>query len=173
MPTVNVNCILVGADLFSDADFQEVDHAVHTTRALYAQVGLALGSVEFWAIPVANARGREHIDDNSEAVALTDEWTVPNHALDLFFVRTYAGPAIGISRVDGPCDKNAKGMDGSVVAIEGPSAATGAAMAHELAHYLGLGHDPSPGNLMFEAFPNGGELRADQGANMNDHCFVF
>ncbi|HEX6160606.1 MAG TPA: matrixin family metalloprotease, partial [Thermoanaerobaculia bacterium] len=96
-----------------------------------------------------------------------------NHGLDVFFVRGYAGPTIGRSRVDGPCDKDAKGMDGSVVAIEGSSAATGLVAAHEAAHYLGLSHVNDVTNLMnpslvFTAF----NLTADQGNNMRDHCFV-
>ena len=174
MSRVNINAIFVGVDLFTDADIQEVVGAIQRTRNIYATVGLTVDQVQFWSIPLGSARGRENIDDDAEAVALTDEWTVPNHALDVFFVRTYAGATIGLSRVDGPCDKNAKGMDGSVVAIEGTSSITELATAHEIAHYLGLDHDGTPGNLMF---PNTGGvgtfLRPDQGANMRDHCFVF
>jgi hypothetical protein len=174
MSTVNVNVIFVGVELFTPADEAEVSSAIATTRGLYSQVGLGLGTILFFAIPLAQTRGREDIDDDGEAQALTDEWTVDNLALDLFFVRTYAGATVGLSRVDGPCDKNAKGMDGSVVAVEESVTATGFAAAHELAHYLGLGHEKTdPTNLMFTSFPNGGILRVDQGNNMKDHCFVF
>lgn len=174
MPSVNINVIFVGVELFSTADRIEVNDAIQRTRSIYSTVGLTVNEVRFFQIPLASARGREHIDSDSEAEALTDEWTVSNHALDLFFVRTYAGTAVGLSRVDGPCDKNAKGMDGSVVAIEGSSDTTGLATAHELAHYLGLSHDSAPGNLMLPSTTgNLGLLRADQGNNMKDHCFVF
>ena len=61
---------------------------------------------------------------------------MPNSALDIFWVLTYAGKTIGLSREDGPCDKDAKGMDGSVVAIEGSVNTTGFVLAHE------AGHDP-------------------------------
>jgi hypothetical protein len=171
---VNVNAIFVGVELFTNADIQEVVDAIQRTRNIYATVGLTVDQVQFWSIPLARARGRENIDDDGEAVALTDEWTVPNHALDVFFVRTYAGSTIGLSRVDGPCDKNAKGMDGSVLAIDETSAITALATAHEIGHYLGLSHDTAPGNLMLPS-PAGnlGLLRVDQGNNMRDHCFVF
>ena len=174
MSQININVIAVGVELFTTADWTEVSDAIQRTRNIYATVGLGINEVKFFGISVANAKGRENIDSDSEAEALTDEWTVSNHALDLFFVRTYAGTAVGLSRVDGPCDKNAKGMDGSVVAIEGSSDTTGLATAHELAHYLGLSHDSAPGNLMLPSTTgNLGMLRADQGNNMKDHCFVF
>jgi hypothetical protein len=172
MSTVHVNAIAVGSDLFTSADWQEVSDSIQRTRTIYATIGLTVGRVEWYGIPVGSARGREHIDDNGEAEALTDEWTVPNHALDVFFVRTYAGATIGLSRLDGPCDKNAKGMDGSVVAIEGSTSITGLVAAHEMAHYLGLGHVDDVNNLMNPTVPNNGNLSADQGNNMRDHCFV-
>lgn len=174
MSRVNINVIFVGVELFTTADQIEVSNAIQRTRSIYATVGLTVDQVLFWQIPLASARGRENIDDDGEAEALTDEWTVANHALDVFFVRTYAGTTIGLSRVDGPCDKNAKGMDGSVIAIDETSFITELATAHEIGHYLGLSHDGTVGNLMF---PNTGGigtfLRSDQGDNMRDHCFVF
>ena len=173
MSTVNVNAILVGVELYSNADWQEIFDSIAQTRTLYAPIGLTVGEVRFWGIPLIQTRGREDIDDDGEAEALTDEWTVDNFALDLFYVRTYAGTTVGLSRVDGPCDKNAKGMDGSVVAIEGSTRTSGFATAHELAHYLGLNHEDDPNNLMFRNVPNGGAIRSDQAANMKDHCFVF
>jgi hypothetical protein len=105
-------------------------------------------------------------------VDLTNDWTVPNSALDIFWVLTYSGSTIGYSRVDGPCDKDAKGMDGSVVAIEGAVTTTGFVLAHEAGHYLGLSHSSSSGNLMFGTVPNGGNLTSGQGSDMRDHCFT-
>lgn len=172
MSSVNINVILVGSELFSTSDQTEVNDAIQRTRNIFATVGLGINEVKFFAIPLALARGRQFIDSDSEAEALTDEWTVDNHALDLFFVFTYAGPAVGLSAEGGSCDKNSKGMDGSVAAIEGSS--TGIVAAHELAHYLGLSHDSSPGNLMMPTTAgNLGLLRPDQGDKMKKHCFVF
>jgi hypothetical protein len=173
MATININVILVGSELFTTADRQEVNDAITRTRTLFAAIGLSVGQVLNWIIPVGSARGRQDIDSDSEAETLTDEWTVNNNGLDLFFVRTYAGTTVGLSRVDGPCDKNAKGMDGSVVAVESSPNTTGFATAHELAHYLGLSHVNNSANLMNPTVPNGGALTTSQGNNMKDHCFVF
>ena len=173
MPSVHINVILVGSDLFTLADQIEVLDAIQRTRTIYATIGLTVHEAWF-GISQAAAKGREFIDDDGEAEALTNEWTVANHALDVFFVRGYAGSTIGLSRVDGPCDKNAKGMDGSVVAIEGSPNTTGLVAAHEAAHYLGLGHVNNTTNLMNPSvLASASTLTAAQGSNMKDHCFVI
>jgi len=170
--SVNMNVILVGSDQFSQAERNEVNDAIQRTRQIYGSVGLFVDAVAWYGIPIANANGREHIDSDGEAESLTDEWTVHNHALDVFFVKTYAGTTIGLSPVDGPCNKDAKGMDGSVVAIEESNAITGLVVAHEAGHYLGLDHVDDATNLMNPSAPNGGILTTVQGNNMKDHCFI-
>ncbi len=172
MASVQINVLLVGWELFTAADRLEVSQAIQRTRAIYATVGLTVYE-DWYGIPLAYARGREFIDDDGEAAALTDEWTVHNHALDVFFVLGYAGTTIGRSRVDGPCDKDAKGMDGSVVSIESFPEVSGLVAAHEAAHYLGLGHVDDTNNLMnpFVAL-TASNLTRDQRINMTDHCFV-
>ena len=170
--SVNINVILVGSDQFSQAERDEVGAAIQQTRDIFSRVGLFVDAVEWFGIPIADANGHENIDSDGEAESLTDEWTVPNHALDVFFAKTYAGSTIGLSRLDGPCDKNAKGMDGSVVAIEGSNNITGLVVAHEVCHYLGPNHVNDNTNLMNPSVPNGGNLTAAQGNDMKDHCFV-
>ncbi len=167
---VHANFITVGT--FSNADMLEIDQALVAMRNLYAPVNLGVGRIEWYGISAAEAAGRDNIGSDSEAEALTDEWTVHNSALDIFFVLTYAGSTIGLSRVDGPCDKDAKGMDGSVVAIEGSANTTGYVLAHEAGHYLGLSHVNDGNNLMNPSVPNGGALSSGQGGNMRNHCFV-
>jgi hypothetical protein len=167
---VHVNLITVGD--FSYANYQEVDTALQTTRNLYARVNLGVGRALYYSIPASQANGRDHIGSDGEAEDLTNEWTVPNDALDIFFVLTYATSTIGLSRVDGPCDKDAKGMDGSVVAIESDPNTSGFVMAHEAGHYLGLSHVNDGTNLMNPSVPNGGNITNSQGNNMKDHCFV-
>ena len=169
---VHMNFIRVGSDQFTNNDSSEIDQALNFTRNNYAQVNLGVGRIEHYFITTADAGGAENINNDDEAEELTNDWTVPNDALDIFFVLTYSGTTIGLSRVDGPCDKDAKGMDGSVVAIEGSANTTGFVLAHEAGHYLGLSHSSNSGNLMFGTVPNGGNLTNSQGNNMRNHCFV-
>lgn len=169
---VHMNIILVGTETYSNTDIREIDAAIQFTRDNYSQVDLGVGRILWFNIPQAQSQGREDIANDDEAGTLTDEWTVDNDALDIFFVQTYAGTTIGLSRVDGPCDKDAKGMDGSVVAIEGNSTTTGFVLAHEAGHYLGLDHVSSSNNLMFGTLPNSGGLSDGQGNDMSDHCFM-
>jgi hypothetical protein len=169
---VHMNFIRVGSDQFTAADLAEIDSALQFTRDTYAQVNLGVGRIEHFVISTSEADGADNINNDAEAEDLTDDWTVPNSALDIFFVRTYSGSTIGLSRVDGPCDKDAKGMDGSVVAMEGSVNTTGFVLAHEAGHYLGLSHSSSNANLMFGTVPNGGGLTSGQGSNMRNHCFT-
>jgi hypothetical protein len=167
-----MNFIRVGSDQFDIGDEEEMDAALQFTRDTYAQVNLGVGRIRHYSISTAEADGAEDIDNDDEAEELTNDWTVPNAALDIFWVLTYSGSTIGLSRVDGPCDKDAKGMDGSVVAIEGSFTTTGYVLAHEACHYLGRSHSSSANNLMFATVPNGGNLTSGQGSDMRDHCFV-
>lgn len=169
---IHINCIRVGSDQFTQDDQAEIDSAVYSMRNNYSQVNIGVGRVNHYVIPTADANGRENINSNSEAEALTNEWTVDNDAYDVFFVLSYAGTTIGRSRVDGPCNKNAKGMNGSVVAIEGSVKTTGVVLAHEVGHYMGLGHVNDNTNLMFRNVVINGSLTNSQGNNMRKHCFV-
>lgn len=171
MPSVNINIIRVGSENFTSGDETTISNAITTTRNIYATVGLTIPIAQNFVISLAEANGRDVIDNDGEAEALTDEWTVQNHAVDVFFVKLYVGSTAGLSAVRGPCDKDAKGMDGSVVELLGNT--TGLILAHEVGHYLGLSHvNGDSTNLMFPSVPNGGLLTAGQGATMVRHCFV-
>ena len=174
---IHLNLIRVGIESFTNEgknnDEQEINLAVQFTRDTYATVNLGIGRVERYWITTADAEGREHIDSDGEARKLTRKWTVDNDALDVFFVLTYTGTTIGLSAVDGPCNKDRKSINGSVVAIEGSPNTTGFVLAHEVGHYLGLSHrDNDSTNLMFPVVPNGGNLTSNQGNKMREHCFV-
>ncbi|MEZ5219635.1 MAG: matrixin family metalloprotease [Ilumatobacteraceae bacterium] len=169
---VHVNCIRVGSDQFTFADLVEIDQAMATTRQLYAGAGVAMGvgRIEHFIISTADAGGRDVINSDGEAETLTDEWTVPNDALDVFFVRMYVGATAGLSRIDGPCDKDAKGMDGSVVEMNAGGGGSAFATAHEMGHYLGLSHVNNGNRLMNPTIPNGGQITSGEANNMRDHC---
>lgn len=171
---IDINLIRVGSDQMTAADLAEIDGAVRDTRNIYAPASLAVGRVFHFEITTAQARGAEHIGDDGEASALTSDWTVPNAALDVFFVLTYATATVGLSAVRGSCNKNAAGMTGSVVAIEESPDLTSQVLAHEVGHYLGLAHvdPPDATRLMNPSVPNGATLLAGEATDMRRHCFV-
>lgn len=171
MPSISINLIRVGSDKFTQADLATISSAVQTMRNIYATIGVSIRRVEHYVITTAQAKGRDVIDNNDEAQQLTKEWTVKNNAIDIFLVRTYVGSVAGLSPVPGPCDKDAKGMNGAVVELLGST--TGLVLAHEAGHYLGLGHTTaSSTNLMYPSVPNGGLLTSGQGSTVKNHCFI-
>ncbi len=177
-PHIHLNLIRVGTNengWFSDSGEQTIDGAVQMMRDIYATVNIGVGRVERYSITVAQANGRQNIDSDDEAQTLTEEWTVPNDALDVFFVQRYYGTTGGISEIGGSCDKNAKRFTGCVVTIEMGPSATGRTLAHEIGHYLGLPHQDLLFNLMTQSKFTGGvgfNLTDEQGQEMREHCFI-
>jgi hypothetical protein len=192
---INLNIIRTGIDNFVLADEQEIDNAIQVTRAIFATVNLGIGRVEHWDISVADANGRDVPTSDADARSLTDEWTVPNASFDVYFVlngwpgSTAGLTTIGLSAVNGPCDKNSSSaMTGCVVVLSTAAATTGQCLAHELSHYHGLSHVCILGStggcsggscqpqhqpsLMHPCIPNGGNLSSGEGQTMNNHCFV-
>lgn len=185
---INVNCIRVGSDNFSDSDIDEIDEVMHLTRAVLGRAGIGVGRVEHYIIPVAEADGLETLTSVADAEQLTANWTVPNEAHDLFFVLSWpasgGNQVLGRSNIDGPCDKNddSTGQTGSITAMVDSRQESGHTTAHELGHYLGLSHRNSDAtNLMAQTSSVnslGGSINTativdgGQRADITDHCSV-
>lgn len=176
----DVNIIRVGNENFSAAERDGVFDALRTQAAsIFNSQDMDIGTIRTYIISVAQAGGYVTINSNGEAEDLTEDWTVQNDAIDMFVVRLYTGSVAGLSPRPGPCDKDAKGMNGVVVesfADTGTNgvATTGMFMAHELGHYLGLPHTNSTNNLMNPAIGTANTVLTNaQGNTMkNFPCFV-
>ena len=193
---VHLNVIRVGFDALPAADqpgaFERLDYAIHRTRRIYRQVPLGVGRVLHWRIDQADANGRDDIGSEDEADALSDEWSVPNSGVDVFVVRNISSSKfIGISPVDGSCDKDSK--DDGLIGGEIGRAAEGFArtFAHEVGHFLGLehpfNHDHDDGDcngstsnrnrLMAQTrcaidIRDSTNISSGQRSDMRDHCAV-
>ena len=184
----HLNVIKVGSDQFTNADHNEVDYSIFKVRNIYRQVGLGVGRILHYAIPTANANGLDSPTTEGDLEDLTADWTVPNDGIDLFIphnmnVPSNGGMILGKSALEGPCDKDAKGMTGSTCGLWG-SEQTARTFAHELGHYLGLSHnhgDACPtsaaemNNLMAQSrcaasTRNSTLLTSSQGTEISDHC---
>lgn len=176
LPTVDINLIAVGRDRFSTAQIDQMLNSTTGARQIYAQAGLNIGVVRRYAISAAQAGALEIIDSEAEARQLSNDWTVPNHALDVFVVKSLNG-ADGWSAVGGSCDKNESSgrMTGSVVSLNGSLANSANTFAHEMGHYLGLAHIAAADNFI----GNNGASNSNtnifdwQGTTMKAHCFVY
>lgn len=171
---VDVNIILVGTEGFTTADRTKVNDSIAIMRTIYEQVGFGVRVAGRFAIPLAQANGHETIESGSEASDLTAEWTVPNGAVDMFVVKVMSGGADGRSPAPGSCDKNGKGMTGSVVSLNGSTANSGNTFAHEVGHYLGLQHISDPNNFIGGngASDSKTAILTSQGNTMKSHCFA-
>jgi hypothetical protein len=178
----HLNIVAIGRDQFTDADFIELDYSVFKLRNIYDPVSIGVGRIRHWGVQTSDADGLDTPTSEGDLEDITHHWTVPNDAIDMFIphnmsVASNGGTTLGLSPEDGPCDKNAKDMNGSTCGLWG-SEQTARSFAHELGHYLGLGHaNDRPTNLMCQS---GGAssirdsvlLLSSQGDEMRDHCFV-
>ncbi len=167
-----INAILVGVESFGDADLVEIDQAVAFMRDALATVSFGIGPVRWFEITTDDAGGRDHIADDAEAKDLTQEWTVDNVGIDVFFVRTYAGSTIGTAPRKGPGNKDAPyQMTGVVLAVEGSATVTGFVLAREVCRYMGLKDSENENNLMFPTVPNGGHLTWEQRDDLGERVW--
>jgi hypothetical protein len=174
-----INIIRVAEENFTPAENADLLRAVEITRTIFADVGIRLLAPSWFRISARDAGGYATLESDSEAKDLVHDWTVPRQGIDVFVVRSMnigAEGESGLSPKPGPCSKNGKGMDGLVISMNGNASDTGQLLAHEIGHYLGLGHVEFL-NLMFPAVlapfpPPFVELLPSQGDFMKLHCIL-
>ena len=179
---IDLNLIRVGVEAFGDPEEEEINRAVDLMRELYAAVDLGIGRVERWHIHQAEAHGLDHIHSKADAKELTDDFTIDNDSIDIYFVCFNDADFVGLSYPCATCIKDTVGiMTGCVVELVDDGyvstgayfSVTGLVLAHEVGHHLGLStHRRGSDNLMHESAPNGGDLTAAQGGVMRRHCAV-
>jgi hypothetical protein len=178
----DINVIAIGVDMFTDADDQSVDYAIYKIRNIYNQVSVGIGRVRHYGVDTADADGLDSPTSEDDLEDITSHWTVDNDALDVFIpfnmnVPSNGGSILGLSAVDGSCDKDSKGMTGSVTGLWA-SEQIARTFAHEVGHYLGLSHRNSDtDNLMCQSkfassTRDSVELTSGQGSDIKDHCFM-
>jgi hypothetical protein len=184
----NLNVIKVGSDQFTNSDHNEIDYSIFKVRNVYRQIGLGVGRIRHWVVSTADANGLDSPTTEGDLEDLTADWTVANDGVDLFIphnmnIPSNGGMILGKSAINGPCDKNAKGMTGATCGLWG-SEQTARTFAHELGHYLGLSHNHGAAcptttaalnNLMAQSrcassTRNSTLLTSAQGTDMSDHC---
>lgn len=186
---IHLNIIWVGIDNPTNADEERIDYAIYRARNIFRTVDLGVGRVERYWISSQEANGRDDIGSVDEAEELTKDWSVPNDGIDVFIVRNISSTDfIGISPVDGPCDKDDKHMNGVIGGeINLNEEELSRTVSHEVGHYLGLVHphgDTCPpigaserDNLMSMSIcanniRNSVLLWSSQGNTIRGHCFV-
>jgi hypothetical protein len=190
---IHLNIIRVGIDTFTNAEVSKIDSAILNARRVYRTRSLGIGRIEHFDVVSSEADGRDDIGSEDEASDLTHAFTVPNNGIDVFLVKNISDPDfVGISPVNGPCDKNDKGMNGVVAGeVNRANDRVSRTFAHEICHYLGLSHNHADGecpdttagcnNLMAQTgcADSCGDsicaamvLTSSQGSTIRDHCFV-
>jgi hypothetical protein len=162
----HVHLNLIRTYPFTSAQFRTIDQAVLGMRGIYGTVGIGVGRVKHYGL---GAGGYEIIPDHAIATDLADSYSGPGDAIDVFVVLAITGPSVGISPQDGSCDKDDKDS-GVVVGLLDNQTLLGAAMAHEVCHFLGLPHAANADNLMYEKDAGGRGLSRGQAGAMKLHC---
>ena len=176
----NLNVIEVGSDQFTDADRNQVDYSIFRLRNIYDQVGVGVGRIQHWDVTTSEANGLDTPTTTTNLEQMTNLRSIGNDGIDMFVAHNFSvvsqGSVVaGMAPEGGPCDKNAKGMNGATVGLFGREQ-TSRSFTHELGHYLGLGHEnDKPDNLMCQSslansIRNSILLRTDQGSKMTTHC---
>lgn len=181
---LNFNCIRVGFDLFSSSSLatalDEIDYGIFKTRRIYATRGIGVGRIEHYQVDSSDSNGLHVITSAGDATDLTHDWSVPNDGMDVFFPFSITSSAgfVGISNINGPCDKDAKGRNGMISDVLRGKDATARTLAHELGHYVKLKHkNSSKDNLMCQtseanSIRDSVDLTSGQANDVKTHCSI-
>jgi hypothetical protein len=179
---LDVNLVMIGVDQFADADDEGVDYVLLRAREIYGRVGICIRSVAWFGVPTSEAAGLDRPTELGQYHEMTDRWSGPDLAVDVFipFHARIAGArgtdVGGQSPQPGGCDKSSKKMNGAVVSL-GSAEGMAITLPHELGHYLGLGHvsDQEWQNVMCPtalAFSDTAIFYAEQASWMKIHCMI-
>lgn len=183
--SINICCFLVGHEpgfggSFTAAQAIHAQRSIDVMREIYAQVPLGVRKIYWRYINEADAAPYLSVNAGG-ATDLTEDYSGPNDGIDVFWVQTVTD-AGGWSNSNGPCNKDAKGRTGAVLRVgTGTGDFTGILLAHEVGHYLTLGHANSLSNLMGADTNNDGigeltnnsrNITNSQGDDMLDSCWV-
>jgi hypothetical protein len=167
----------------TDEDRRRVMSGLQKMRDIYGKVDLGIRRIYYSHITPGSAGSYTFINSKVEAYNLTDDWYGDNDGLDVFWVP-------GIKKADGwgpgsagPCDKDDKDdMTGVVCELGLDEEFNGVLVAHEVGHYLGLGHGTDINNFMGkddkppygvgETNANSTGITSGQGNTMKSHCYI-
>ena len=183
----HINVIRVGIDNFTSDEVDKIEYAIYKARNIFNTRNLGVGRVNHYDVTSAAAGGKDDIGSDDEAEDLTHDWTVDNNGIDVFMVDNISADFVGISPVDGPCDKDDKDMNGVVGGeVNRSRSRVARTFAHEIGHYLGLSHNHGDNcptsatardNLMAQTRCANSNcdsvvLSSSQGSTIHNHCFV-
>lgn len=139
----NLNIIQVGFDLVADLDnaWEMLDYCTYRTRNIFRTRSLGVGRVLHFEIVSGEADGADDIGSRGEARDLWEDWSVDNNGIDAFVTRANSSGILGLSPVDGDCDKGGKDDGNWAGDLNRSFDGLSRTFAHEIGHYLSLPHN--------------------------------